>query len=161
MESIIGRKAEIQELERYYSSGKPEFIAVYGRRRVGKTYLINSLYGEQYAFSATGIIEGTKDDELTAFHASLKLYGYKGRKPRTWMGAFEALRQLLESKKTQGERMVVFIDELPCLATPKSGLVKAMDFFWNSWGCRQKELFLIVCGSATSWIIRNIIDNRG
>lgn len=161
MEDIIGRQAEIQEFERFYSSGKPEFIAVYGRRRVGKTYLINSLYDEQYAFSTTGIIEGTKDEELTAFHTSLKLYGYKGRKPRAWMSAFEALRQLLESKKVHGKRMVVFIDELPCLATPRSGLVKALDFFWNSWGCKQKELFLIVCGSATSWIIRKIIDNRG
>lgn len=161
MENIIGRKKEIQEFERFYSSGKPEFIAIYGRRRVGKTYLINSLYDGRFAFSTTGIIEGTKSEELTAFHTSLKQYGYKGRKPRTWMSAFEALRELLDSKRITGRRMVVFIDELPCLATPKSGLVKALDFFWNSWGCRQKELFLIVCGSATSWIIRNIIDNRG
>ena len=161
MENIIGRQKEILEFERFYSSGKPEFIAIYGRRRVGKTYLINSLYDGRFAFSTTGIIEGTKSEELTAFHTSLKQYGYKGRKPRTWMSAFEALRELLDSKRIPGSRMVVFIDELPCLATPKSGLVKALDFFWNSWGCRQKELFLIVCGSATSWIIRNIIDNRG
>lgn len=161
MKKIIGRQAEIRDFERFYSSGKPEFIAVYGRRRVGKTYLINSLYDEQFTFSTTGIIEGTKGEELTAFHISLKQYGYKGRKPRTWMSAFEALRVLLTSKRVKGKRMVVFIDELPCFATPKSGLVKALDFFWNSWGCRQDELFLIVCGSATSWIIRNIIDNRG
>ncbi len=161
MEDIIGRQEEIRELERYYSSGKPEFIAIYGRRRVGKTYLVNTLYDGQYAFSTAGIIEGTKDEELTAFHTSLKTYGYIGRKPRTWMSAFGALRELLESKWVAGRRMVVFIDELPCLATPKSGLIKALDYFWNNWGCRKKELFLIVCGSATSWIIRNIIDNRG
>ena len=161
MENIIGRQAEIRDFERWYSSGKPEFIAVYGRRRVGKTYLVNSLYAGQYTFSTTGIIDGNKNEELTAFHTSLKEYGYCGSKPRTWMSAFESLRTLLESKRVPGRRMVVFIDELPCLATPKSGLIKALDFFWNSWGCRQRELFMIVCGSATSWIIRNIIDNKG
>lgn len=161
MENIIGRQSEIKDFDRFYTSGKAEFIAVYGRRRVGKTYLINSLYDDQYAFSTTGIIEGTKDEELTAFHTSLKLYGYNGRRPRTWMAAFDALRQLLDSKIEPGKRLVVFIDELPCLATPRSGLIKALDFFWNSWGCKHKELYLIVCGSATSWIIRNIIDNRG
>ncbi len=132
MEDIIGRQEEIRELERYYSSGKPEFIAIYGRRRVGKTYLVNTLYDGQYAFSTAGIIEGTKDEELTAFHTSLKTYGYNGRKPRTWMSAFGALRELLESKWVAGRRMVVFIDELPCLATPKSGLIKALDYFWNN-----------------------------
>ena len=161
MENIIGRQAEIRDFERWYSSGKPEFIAVYGRRRVGKTYLVNSLYAGQYTFSTTGIIDGNKNEELTAFHTSLKEYGYCGSKPRTRMSAFESLRTLLESKRVPGRRMVVFIDELPCLATPKSGLIKALDFFWISWGCRQRELFMIVCGSATSWIIRNIIDNKG
>lgn len=161
MENLIGRQAEIQEFGRYYSSGKPEFIAVYGRRRVGKTFLINALYSQEFTFATTGIIEASKDEELTAFHASLKRYGSQCRKPKTWMDAFESLRELLESKRVPGKRMVVFIDELPCLATPRSGLVKAVDYFWNSWGCRQKELLLIVCGSATSWIIRNIIDNKG
>jgi len=161
MSTMIGREAEIKEFDRFYSSGKPEFIAVYGRRRVGKTFLVNSLYEQEFAFYTTGIIDGTKDDELAAFHTSLKRYGFTGQKARTWMAAFENLRTLLESKKQPGKRQIVFIDELPCLATPKSGLVKALDFFWNSWGSHQSELMLIVCGSATSWIIRNIIDNKG
>lgn len=158
---IVGRKTELKDFERFYASGKPEFIAVYGRRRVGKTYLINSLYDGQYAFATTGIIDGNKKEELAVFYSSLKQYGFTGKRPLTWMDAFNALRELLEKKKVPGKRMIIFIDELPCLATPKSGLVKAIDVFWNSWGCRQKELFFIVCGSATSWIIRNIIDNKG
>ena len=161
MGKIIGRQAEIAELTKYYESGKPEFIAVYGRRRVGKTFLVNSLFDGKYTFDTTGILGGTLEEELEVFTGDLKRCGYKGRKPRTWMSAFEALRALLEEKKVPGKRMVVFIDELPCLATPRSGLVKAIDHFWNSWGCRQEDLFLIVCGSATSWIIRNIIDNKG
>ena len=161
MANLIGRETEIADFEKYYRSGHAEFIAVFGRRRVGRTFLVNYLYDEEYAFSSTGIIDGTKSEELTAFYTSLKRYGFTGKKPKTWMGAFECLRELLQAKRIKGKRMVVFIDELPCLATPKSGLVKALDFFWNSWGCRQDELMLIVCGSATSWIIRNIIDNKG
>lgn len=161
MAALIGREAEIKEFDRFYNSGKPEFIAVYGRRRVGKTFLVNSLYEQDYTFYTTGIIDGTKQEELTAFHTSLKRYGFTGRKARTWMAAFENLRILLENKKEPGKRMIVFIDELPCLATPKSGLIKALDFFWNGWGSCQKEMMLIVCGSATSWIIRNIINNKG
>lgn len=159
--SLIGRSAEIEDLRNWYKSGKAEFIALYGRRRVGKTFLVNSLFDGKYAFDATGIIGGSRTEELTAFHISLQEYGYDGGIPKNWMEAFGALRGLLETKMIKGRRAVVFIDELPCLATAKSDLVKALDFFWNKWASRQKEIMLIVCGSATSWIIRNIIDNRG
>jgi len=161
MDHLFGRREEIAELTRYYESGKAEFVAIYGRRRVGKTYLVDSLYEGKYAFSTSGIIGGTLEEELAAFTDDLHRYGYKGRKPRSWMKAFEALRSLLESKLVPGKRMVIFIDELPCLATPKSRLVKAIDRFWNSWAGKHREIFLIVCGSATSWIIRNIIDDKG
>ena len=144
---IIGRDAENAKLKSWYKSGKAEFIAIYGRRRVGKTYL--------------GIIGGTRTEELDAFYSALVEYGYSGPKPKKWMEAFESLKGLLKEKIVKGKRAVVFIDELPCLATPKSDLVKALDYFWNKWGSRQKELMLIVCGSATSWIVRNIIDNKG
>lgn len=161
MDHFFGRQEEIAELKRYYESGKPEFIAIYGRRRVGKTFLVDSLFGSEYTFSTSGIIGGTQEEELNAFTEDLRRCGYKGRKPRSWLKAFEALRFLLEQKLVFGRRMVVFIDELPCLATPKSSLVKAVDRFWNTWGSKHAEVFLIVCGSATSWIIRNIIDNKG
>ena len=158
---IIGRDAESAKLKSWYKSGKAEFIAIYGRRRVGKTYLVNTFFNNQFAFDATGIIGGSRLEELDAFHSALKEYGYTGPKPKKWMEAFDALKGLLSEMIVKGKRIVVFIDELPCLATPKSDLVKAIDYFWNKWGSRQKELMLIVCGSATSWIVRNIIDNKG
>ena len=158
---IIGRDAENAKLKSWYKSGKAEFIAIYGRRRVGKTYLVNTFFDNQFTFDATGIIGGTRTEELDAFYSALVEYGYSGPKPKKWMEAFESLKGLLKEKIVKGKRAVVFIDELPCLATPKSDLVKALDYFWNKWGSRQKELMLIVCGSATSWIVRNIIDNKG
>ena len=158
---IIGRDTESAKLKSWYKSGKAEFVAIYGRRRVGKTYLVNTFFNNQFAFDATGIIGGTRAEELDAFHSALVEYGYSGPKPKKWMEAFDALKDLLKEKIVKGKRAIVFIDELPCMATPKSDLVKALDYFWNKWGSRQKELMLIVCGSATSWIVRNNIDNKG
>ena len=107
---IVGRKTEIAQIEQYYKSGKAEFIAVYGRRRVGKTFLIRQYFKNRFAFDMTGVMEGSKAEQMTAFHAALKTYGYKGLKNQNWIDAFFALRQLLESKIEEGKRCVVFID---------------------------------------------------
>ncbi len=160
-EKIIGRQGEMALLEKYYHSGKAEFIALYGRRRVGKTFLIRQYFDNQFAFDMTGVLEGNKAEQSAAFHMALKAYGYKGRKNTTWMDAFFALRQLMEDKIKDGKRCVIFIDELPCLDTPKAGFVHALGHFWNSWANWQSQIMLIVCGSATSWMVRNIIDDHG
>lgn len=158
---IVGRKFELAQLNRYYNSGKAEFIAVYGRRRVGKTFLIRQHFKNHFAFDMTGVMEGSKSEQMTAFHTALKTYGYKGKKNQNWIDAFYALRQLLETKIESGKRCVIFIDELPCLDTPKAGFVNALGHFWNNWANWQSEIMLIVCGSATSWMVRNVIDNHG
>lgn len=158
---IVGRKKEIAQIDQYYKSGKAEFIAVYGRRRVGKTFLVRQYFKNQFAFDMTGVMEGSKAEQMTAFHTALKAYGYKGTKNQNWIDAFFALRQLLESRIEEGKRCVVFIDELPCLDTQKAGFVNALGHFWNNWANWQSEIMLIVCGSATSWMVRNIIDNHG
>lgn len=160
MDEIIGRETEIKQLSEYVDSDQPEFIAIYGRRRVGKTFLVTRLFQDRLAFDMTGVLNGDKADQMGSFMLSLKAAGYDGSKPKNWAEAFEILKVLLEKKLRQG-RTIVFIDELPCLDTPRSGLVKALDLFWNGWGNRQNNLKLIVCGSATTWMIDNIIDNHG
>ncbi len=157
---FIGREEEIHLLQEIMDSGKPEFVAVYGRRRVGKTYLIQQFFENRFAFSATGIIDGKKDEELFSFTSSLITAGYSGPRPRNWLEAFELLKQTLSQHPHRG-RQVVYIDELPCFDTPKSGFVRALGYFWNTWGSLQKDLVLIVCGSATSWMMDNIVDNHG
>ena len=112
-EKIIGRHSEKALLEKYYNSGKAEFIAMYGRRRIGKTFLIRQYFRNQFSFDMTGVLEGNKNEQMTAFHMALKTYGYKGKKNNTWLDAFFALRQLLEEKLQDGKRCVIFIDELP------------------------------------------------
>ena len=161
MDELFGRKAELKQLDEYVNSGRPEFVALYGRRRVGKTFLIDEYFQRQYAFSAIGVIDGERNEQMSAFMQGLRNIGYKGGKPKSWMDAFYELSKLLESQLISGSRCVIFIDELPCFDTPKAGFVRAFGHFWNSWASKHKEVMLVVCGSATTWMIENIIDSHG
>ena len=162
MEKLVSREKETALLNKYMMSNRPEFIAVYGRRRVGKTFLIRKHFQDQFDFYVTGIINGTFENELEAFNLALKQYGHQGPNVATWMQAFAALGDLLKKKSEhQHRRCIVFIDELPCFETRNSGFVRALDYFWNSQAAWIDNMMLIVCGSATSWMIRNVINNRG
>ena len=161
MTELFGRQRETKLLDEYYNSHKPEFIALYGRRRVGKTFLVDEYFGRQYAFSATGVVDGDRNEQMAAFVQSMRSIGYKGRKPKTWMDAFYELTKLLDPRLKSAERCVIFIDELPCFDTVKAGFIRAFGHFWNSWAQKHNQVMLIVCGSATTWMIENIIDNHG
>ena len=157
---LVGRKSEIRLLKEYLNSQRAEFIAVYGRRRIGKTYLIDEFFGRKYAFCISGVIDGERSEQMSAFVQGLRGIGYNRSAPKTWMDAFFALRQILEPTLETDRRCVIFIDELPCFDTPKSGFVRALGHFWNSWAQKQPQMMLVVCGSATSWMVNNLIDNH-
>ena len=158
---FIGRNIEIQQLDNIMASGKAEFVAIYGRRRVGKTFLIQEYFHNDFAFSATGIIDGSRDEQFFSFTTSLIHAGYVGRQPKTWLEAFEMLKTIMEKKKVKNGRRVIYIDELPCFDTLRSGFVRALGYFWNTWASLHNDVILIVCGSATAWMVDNIIDNHG
>ena len=163
---MIGRTNEAAILEDCLTSRKPEFLAVYGRRRVGKTFLIKEFFNNTFSFYATGIKERNNRQKLKAFKEALKQYGDKERTiPTDWFDAFSRLRKLLEKEDVIREyksgKRVVFLDELPWMDSAKSDFKSALDYFWNSWGSSQKDLLFIVCGSATSWIIKNIVKSTG
>ena len=166
-QEIIGREPEIKEIEALYQTNKPVFAVVYGRRRVGKTFLIRELLGDKFAFYHTGLspyeLQGKKlkEQQLSNFYSSLIKYGSDiKRVPTDWLEAFDALISLLEKKDTK-KRQVVFIDELPWMDTPRSGFITALEHFWNGWGAGKENLMLIVCGSATSWISDKLLNNKG
>ena len=158
--AIIGRAEEKQRLEYYYYSGRPELIIVYGRRRVGKTYLVKEHFGGKFAFSFTGSVGASKKVNLANFDKAIVEYGGETKTAsKDWSDAFDKLRSLL--KLTQGERKVVFIDEMPWLDSRKSDFLMAFDYFWNSWASANPDILFIGCGSATSWITKKIFKNRG
>lgn len=165
---IVGRKEEIAELETLYQSGRPEFVAVYGRRRVGKTFLIKQALKGRITFQHTGVspVDQSSDKnrlktQLESFYYALLNHGLEGYKaPKSWMEAFFQLEQLLQNQDN-GLRQVVFIDELPWMDTPRSGFLPAFESFWNGWCSGRDNIMLIVCGSATSWILSNLSRNKG
>ena len=159
---ILGRKREIEALERDLRKEESQFIAVYGRRRIGKTYLIREHFHDQFFFYHTGLRGGTLRSQLIAFRASLIKYGHE-RCPvlKNWLEAFEQLDVLVRTGVPG--RKIIFIDELPWMDTPKSGLVTGLEYFWNAKASARSEhdIFLIVCGSASSWIVKNLLKNTG
>lgn len=164
---MVGRKKEIAELKELYAGNHAELVAVYGRRRVGKTYLIDQTFKNNFAFKHSGLspIEhekaGMLEAQLQHFYNSLRSYGLKDEEcPKNWIDAFFLLRQLLE-KKDNEKRQVVFIDELPWLDTARSGFITAFESFWNTWGSSRDNLMLIVCGSANSWMLDKLINGHG
>ncbi len=164
---IIGRKEEIAELDRLYHSDRPEFVAIYGRRRVGKTFLIKQALKGRITFQHTGVSPVDQANEksrmktqLESFYYSMLNHGLEGYKmPKSWMEAFFLLEQLLQSQDN-GERQVVFIDELPWMDTPRSGFLPAFENFWNGWCSGRDNLMLVVCGSATSWILSHLSRSK-
>lgn len=165
---IIGRRREQEDLLSLYRSKKSEFAAIYGRRRIGKTFLINNVFEEQFAFKHTGLspYDGNNKismaDQLQAFHYSLLRFGKDegSPAPKNWLEAFYQLEKLLTAK-ADGKKQVVFIDELPWMDTPKSKFIPAFESFYNGWAGARDDIFLIICGSSSSWIIKNIINNKG
>ena len=158
---IIGRERERQILRRLEDSKKPEFVAVYGRRRVGKTFLISQHFGNKFAFSVTGVSGGKMKDQLRAFHAAImKHYRADIPVPADWFQAFAILEERIERDVTSHKK-VMFIDEMPWLDTPRSGFISALEHFWNAFASRRNDILLVVCGSAASWIINKLIDNYG
>ena len=167
---IIGRERERADLEHLIASDKSEFVAVYGRRRIGKTFLIRETCRYQFAFEHTGLKNTLSDEnghdvavkdatkrQLSEFAVSLRRHG-RGKKsiPKDWFAAFHLLEDLLE-KKPEG-RKIVFLDECPWMDTPRSDFLAALDHFWNGWCTMRKDILLIICASATSWVL-NRIDN--
>lgn len=164
---MIGREKEIKELNKLYDRNRAELVAVYGRHRVGKTYLIDETFADRITFRHAGLspaneeAKGLLRAQLDHFYNSLLLFGMeKNNKPNNWLDAFLLLEQFLQ-KKDDGSRQLVFLDELPWLDTPRSGFIRAFEGFWNNWGCHRKNLMVIVCGSANSWMMNSLINNHG
>ena len=169
---IIGREKEIAKLNELYESGSAELVALYGRRRVGKTFLVDETFENRISFRHAGLspIDGDdKDangsrmrDQLEHFYRSLTVHGYKGTgRPKSWLDAFYMLEDLLTENYKDDDRILIFIDEIQWLDTPRAKFMTGFEAFWNGWACHKKNIMVIVCGSSSSWILDHIINNHG
>ena len=161
---MIGRKEEQRILNELAMSGESEFVVIYGRRRVGKTYLVRETFGDDFFFSYTGIANISARQQRSEFAKALRDYGWvsdqSGIDPtQSWFDAFDALKNLIMSAKSK-DRLVIFIDEMPWMDNIKSDFVPAFENFWNGWASSQKSIMMIVCGSAASWITKKIFRNK-
>ena len=162
MENVVGRKKEIELMQSLKDSRKSEFLAVYGRRRVGKTFLIRQVFANEFTFQLTGVANTKLQWHLSNFHRAIVRQNPNNLKivpAKNWFDAFQQLMDLLEASKQP--KKIIFLDELPWFDTPNSGFVTALEHFWNSWASARTDVILIVCGSAASWIINKLLKNKG
>lgn len=159
---LVGRKKEQAILQEAFQSKEAELIAVFGRRRVGKTYLVRSVFEQKIDLEFTGVQNASLEEQLTAFTFLIQQYTGKKEKiekPKTWLDAFLQLISVLELRKTT-KKHILFFDELPWLATHRSGFLRAFGFFWNNWASKN-NILVIICGSAASWMIQKIVKDKG
>ncbi len=161
---MIGRIKEIDLLKKALTSKRPELIAVIGRRRVGKTYLIRTFFEGQIDFEMVGLRDGNMEQQLRNFAYSLKEANRQKdpieKVPKDWLEAFHDLMEHLESLEEREKRKVVFIDELPWAATPRSDFLTGFSYFWNSYASKS-NIIVVICGSAAAWMTKRIINDKG
>ncbi len=157
---ILGRKKELDMLKAISCDEQSHFVAVYGRRRVGKTFLVRESYNYRFTFQHAGLSEGGMKEQLFAFTSSIKDTGYKvDKNPKNWLEAFELLKDLV--RQSSEKKKIIFIDELSWMDTARSDLMTALENFWNGFASARKDVVLIVCASATSWMLSKVVHNKG
>jgi uncharacterized protein len=159
--NLIGREKELMILNKKLNSEKSEFVALYGRRRVGKTFLVRKAFEGKVTFQLTGLANAALQAQLLNFNMTLQeQYPLKRREPAgSWMEAFQQIRRLIE--KSKQKKKIIFIDELPWFDSSHSGFIPALEHFWNSWASARRDVLLVVCGSSASWMINKLINNKG
>jgi uncharacterized protein len=161
--NLVGREKEVKILQTLLASDESELVSVIGRRRVGKTFLVQSVYADNIVFDITGIQHASNREQLENFSIVLDLYAKSvlpTKRPASWLEAFHQLILYLEKTAEKDKKQVIFFDELPWMAAHRSGFLNAFGFFWNSWAVKN-NVVVVICGSAASWMIQKVVHNKG
>jgi uncharacterized protein len=163
MKQIVGRKHEVEVLDRLMRSPKSEFLALYGRRRIGKTFLIREYFDYTFEFEISGLANGTSEQQLAHFHNTFDDFSRDryAHPPKNWLEAFDRLKKHLSKIKTGKKKKIIFLDEMPWMDTLKSDFIMALESFWNSWATNRKDILLLASGSSSSWMLNKLINNKG
>lgn len=157
---LIGRDKEKNILLNCVKEEYSQFVAVYGRRRVGKTFLIRETFENKFNFQYTGAANMPARKQLSRFRRALKEYRQTDTPElNNWGDAFSELKRFIINQPN-GKKLI-FLDELPWMDAPRSGFLSELESFWNGWASARKDIVLIVCGSSTSWMMKKIIKNKG
>lgn len=160
-QSLIGRENERKELDRSLNSNRSELVIVYGRRRIGKTFLIERHFNQTFDFWYVGVRNVSTRTQLRLFSKQLRKYsGRADYRFQDWFDAFDALEEYLETLPADRKK-IVFIDEMPWMDSSRSNFVSALENFWNGWAMSRGDIMLIATGSATSWMRDKLIGNKG
>ena len=160
MREIVGRKAEREIIQRALESDKSELLALYGRRRVGKTFLVRAMYEKRMVFEFSGLHKLHLRKQLKRFFMKLKSNLPNAKQPTDWQEAFDLLGQYIDKLRSK-KKKVIFIDEFPWIDTTRSYSLSAFDDFWNNYASKREDLVVVICGSAASYIINNILADTG
>jgi uncharacterized protein len=161
--ALIGRIEERQIFNDCLQAQESRLIAVYGRRRVGKTFLIRNHFDKLIKFEIAGLHHGDREDQLKQVFDIVSAYGLTQDKliyPTSWTEAFNLIQSYINTLKGQ-KKKVLFFDELPWFDTPKSKFLMAFENFWNTYCTKRNDLVVVICGSAASWMIKKIVKNKG
>ena len=157
---LVGREKELEIFKHALRDDYSHFIAVYGRRRIGKTFLVREAFDYRFTFQHAGLSVGGLAEQIFEFESSIEnAGGIRSEKPKNWLEAFEDLKDLI--RDSTEKRKVVFLDELSWMDTRNSDLIPALENFWNGWASARRDVILIVCTSATSWMLKKVIHNKG
>jgi AAA+ ATPase superfamily predicted ATPase len=164
--NIFGRDRELSLFEQIEENSMSEFVAVYGRRRIGKTYLVHEYFkNHKFFFEFIGTKNSPAKIQIKNFYREIKRkWNSKvSEEPRDWSEALSLLVDLIEmqSVKKTDEKKIIFFDELPWLASKKSGFIEALEYLWNSFLSKRADVILVVCGSSANWMISQIVNNKG
>jgi AAA+ ATPase superfamily predicted ATPase len=161
--NLIGRKREKATLKHCLDSSESKLVALYGRRRVGKTFLVRQYFQSKIKFEIAGLHNGTLQEQLTHFASTLTKYGWTEAThhiPNSWQSAFDMLERFIDSI-SGSQKKVIFLDELPWFDTPKSKFLMAFENFWNAYCTKRNDIVCVICGSAASWMIKKVLKNKG
>ncbi|MCB0837448.1 MAG: AAA family ATPase, partial [Bacteroidetes bacterium] len=160
---LIGRKQEQETLKHCWESSESKLIALYGRRRVGKTFLVRRYFQDKIQFEVAGLHNGSMKEQLEHFASTLAKHGWQEagiHTPQTWQGAFDMLERFISAMEGTSKK-VIFLDELPWFDTPRSKFLMAFENFWNAYCTKRNDIICVICGSAASWMIKKILKNKG
>jgi hypothetical protein len=165
--ALIGRQAERETLSRAAAVDRAALVAIYGRRRVGKTHLVRTHLAPLAGvyFEIIGQHAAPRATQLANFKEQLESTFFRYRLPEltSWREALSLLGDAVEraAHERPREPIVVFFDELPWMATHRSGLVPAIDYLWNARLSKLPNLVWVLCGSAASFMLDRLINAKG